>query len=115
MKKLILSTCLLFSAPAFAVNIDAPAFVDSLETRNTGYHGVWLSESIPSQNCTLSDRAVVDETDLGSKTQFSTLLAALASGKKVIVGVDGCVQIGVVVDGTIRTAPRVVKVQLYRN
>ncbi len=112
MKKLILSTCLFFTAPAFAVNT-VPAFVESLETRDTGYHAVYLSESVPSQNCTLPDRAVVDENDVGSKTQFSALLAALASGKKVVVGVDGCVQIGV--DSPATTAPRVVKVHLYRN
>ncbi len=111
MIKRMAGVLLFLSAPVMAVNT-TPGYVNALESRDTGYHGVWLSVPIPEQGCTNSDRAVIVESDPGSKTQTSVILAALAADKKVIVGVSGCTDVGA--GGTI-TAPRVVKVQINRN
>lgn len=112
MKKLLsISVLAACSLNLYAANTE-PAFVDSIESRTTGYHGVYLSKAIPSQQCTLGDRAVVVENDPGGKSQLSVLLAALASGKKVIVGVSECASLGTVSGAT---APKIVKVHLFRE
>lgn len=110
MNRYFLVVALFLSSQILAVNT-AEVFVESIETRNNGLHALYLSGAIPSQNCSLSDRAVIVESDSGSKSQLSAALTAFSTGKKVVVGVVGCVDIGT---GQSLTAPKVVKIQVYR-
>jgi hypothetical protein len=104
------SLMLLASADAMAAgNTASPALVNKIETREGGLHSVFLSGgvAIPNEGCTLVDRAVINEYDIGGKTEVSVLLAALVSGKTVTLRVDGCKEIA---PGSATTAPRIVKV-----
>jgi hypothetical protein len=111
MKKIISAVLALISTSSLAVNTE-PGHITSIESRDTGFHGIWLTSTIPNQNCTFNDRAVVREEDVGGKTQLSILLTALVSNKKVVVGVSGCTDTGVVGAGT---SPRVIKAQIYSD
>lgn len=87
-------------------------FVDSIETRESGFHGIYLSVNIPDEGCSLTDRAVLVESDPGGASQLAVLLAALAADKQIVVGVTGCTGLGT---SNPATAPRIVKVQVYRQ
>jgi len=107
----LISIFLLMSTTALAENTNQ-TYIESVETIYTGFHSIWLTGAIPSQGCTLSDRAVIDEQDIGGKAQLSASLTALSTGKKVVIGVSGCANIGV---GNLLTAPKVVKIQLNKS
>lgn len=114
MSKKILAACV-FSFTSLGVSA-APAntsasLVYSIETRDGGYHSVYLSSAfIPDQGCILLDRGVINEYALGGKALFSTAIAALASAKQVVLRVDGC---STVVPGSPATAPKIIKVQIF--
>ena len=85
--------------------------ITSVETRDSGYHALFISGDIPTdQNCNLTDRAIIVETDSSSKTMLSASLAALAAGKEVIVQVSGCT---IIHTGYKNTAPIVSKIQIF--
>lgn len=95
-----------------AANTATPALVNMIETREGGLHSVYLvGVAIPNEGCVLADRAVLNEYDLGGKTEFSTLLASLVAGKTVILRVDGCKEVA---PGNVNTAPRIVKVLINK-
>jgi len=107
-KNIVLGTVLL----AFGIGVyAAPLQVMSIESRESGYHALYLSGPIQDENCTLTDRAIVLESSDGGKSMLSVSLTALATGKKVLLGVSGCSIIAP--DQTQHTAPKVVKVHIY--
>ena len=101
----------LYLLPSFSATNSAKVKIDSIESRDSGYHSIFVVGSLPAdQGCILSDRAVVIETDNSSKTMLSVALTALTSGKDVVIQVSGCTPINT---GYTNTAPKVTKVQIY--
>jgi hypothetical protein len=76
--------------------------------RSNGYHSLFLSVAIPSQGCTFSDRAIIDETDPGGKALLATTMMAITGGNNVDVRVDGCAPVNPT--ETADTAPKIVKI-----
>ena len=103
--KILIIVLLIFSSPTFASGANSEKVnVISIESRAGGHHDIYLSGTVPSQNCGLEDRALLAEEIAGGKSMLSVLLSALVSGKKVIIKVDGCLDI----------RPNIVKVQIYQ-
>lgn len=90
MKKLILAFCLLFSISTYAVDATPWTKVRQIESRSVDVHDIYVEATIPSQNCTHNDRALIDVSTAGGKAMLSVALAALMSGKEVMVKVSGC-------------------------
>ncbi|QGX41531.1 hypothetical protein [Permianibacter aggregans] len=88
-----------------------PLHVISFETRDDGYHAVYLDGPILNEGCTLNDRAIIVESSskLGSKTLVSTVLSSAVAKNRVVLRVSGCVAISL--SQTSTTAPLVTKVQ----
>ncbi len=112
LRKYILSAALLgFSVNSFADANSSSLQVASIESRDSGYHALFLSGSVPDENCTLKDRAIILESSDGGKTMLSISLSALTANKSVVIRVSGCTVIDP--SQTQHTAPRVTKVQIY--
>jgi hypothetical protein len=110
MKKLLVvaATSCLMSSLALAAANSAVGTITNFVPRSSGYHSLFLSVAIPSQGCTLSDRAVIDETDPGGKALLATTMMAITGGNNVDVRVDGCVPVNPA--ETPDTAPKIVKI-----
>lgn len=97
-------------SPAFAADNSGIAQISSIESRESGYHALYLSGAIPSQGCSLVDRAIIVETSGSGKSLLGIALSAMLSNRQVILRVDGCV--GIDPSSTL-TAARILKVQIY--
>ena len=51
---------------------------------------MFFNMAIPTQGCTLEDRAVLDESLAGAKIMMSILLASMMSQKGLTIRVEGC-------------------------
>lgn len=85
--------------------------IRSIETRDSGFQAVYLTAAVPDESCDLADRAIIVSTTDAGRAMFDTAMMALVHAKAVIVRVDGCVSIA---PETSLTAPRVIKVQIFR-
>ena len=109
-----MTLCLaLFSSNASALSNSSAMFVESVESRSSGYHALFGSGVIPDQDCTYRDRAIIVDSDVGSQTMVSIALSALLSGKKVIVQVSGCTIVSP--EHGDKTAPKMTKLHIYRS
>jgi hypothetical protein len=110
MKTRAILTALPLALPtiALAAANSAVGTITNFVPRSSGYHSLFLSVAIPSQGCTLSDRAVIDETDPGGKALLATTMMAITGGNNVDVRVDGCVPVNPA--ETADTAPKIVKI-----
>lgn len=106
----IVLMALFFSTNLLAANTEQLQVI-SIESRDSGYHAIYLSGSMPNEGCVLNDRAIILESNEGGKAMLSLSLSALAASKKVIVGVEGCTVIAP--EQPQYTAPKVVKIQIY--
>lgn len=110
MKKHLVSVTLFGLLPA-AVIAAANSPIGSITNfvpRNNGYHSLFLSVSIPAQGCTLADRGIIVETDIGGKALLATIMLAVTGGNQVDVRVNGCAPVNP--DETVETAPKIVKI-----
>lgn len=74
MRKFILSVFLgCFSSSVFADADSAQLVINSIESRNSGYHALFLSGTVPNEGCSLSDRATILESDAGGKAMLRNL------------------------------------------
>jgi len=112
LKKIFLILTFFVSLPAFALDNSTPGKILSFESRSNGLHAIFFDQIIPPQGCTLSDRAVIVESDLAGKTLIAVTLSALGTNKNVVIQVDGCTPITTTED---TSAPKVTKIQLYNN
>ena len=104
MKLPIFMIAVLISNFAFsAATNSAKMKVTSIESRESGQHDIRFDGVVPDQECSLSDRAILDESLTGGKSMFSILLAAFMSEKDLVIRVDGCL-----------SAPKIIKVQVYQ-
>ncbi len=112
LKNIILGMLLSFVAiNSIAATNTSMVKITSIESRSVGYHALFASGSIPAdQNCSLTDRAIIIESDSSSKTMLSISLTALVSDKDVIIQVSGCSKIH---PDYADTAPVVTKVQIF--
>ena len=81
----------------------------SIETRESGFHAVFLNVEVPDEGCDLTDRAIIVATTDGGRAMFNTALMAFVNGRRAVVRVDGCISLA---PGSSLTAPRAVKVQI---
>lgn len=109
-------TLSLISATAQSAENSEHRKIYSVETRESGVHAVYFNGPIPSQNCTFSDRAVIVDTgDNGAKAMLDVALFAMAGERffpVVVVRVDGCTAFN---PPSPDTAPRAVRLQVYKN
>jgi hypothetical protein len=99
-----------FVSNVYSAGNSLPSKITSIETRQSGYHSVYLNNAIPNEGCGLQDRAVLVESDASSKLLYATLLAAVVAGYDVIIRVSGCVSIDT--GATIQYwAPKIIKIQ----
>ncbi|MEP0177616.1 MAG: hypothetical protein ABJD02_03435 [Paraglaciecola sp.] len=104
MRILIFMIVILISNSAFsAATNSARMKVTSIESRESGQHDIYFDGVVPDQGCSLSDRAILDESLTGGKSMFSVLLAAFMSEKGLVIRVNGCL-----------SAPKIIKVQVYQ-
>lgn len=91
MHKIFISISLLLS-PLYANAVDSTPWtkVSMIESRSVNVHDIYVESPIPSQNCSNNDRGLIDVSTDGGKAMMSVALAALMSGKQVVVKVDGC-------------------------
>lgn len=107
---IILAVCLSTNVNATeAVNSEVQK-ISTIVARDSGYHALFLANSTPDLKCTLNDRVIILETDIGGKTLVSTALAAFTSNKNVEVRVSGCVP--VVPSNPETTVPKVTKIKM---
>lgn len=108
---LISLTFLVSAADVFALSNSAPIKVVSIETRESGYHALNVTGTIPNEDCTLNDRAIILESSEGGKTMLSVALSALVASKNIVVQVSGCT----IIDPaqTQHTAPKVTKLLIF--
>ena len=115
MKKLIVLTFLLTSTAHAAANLDNVS-ITSIDTRNNGYQAIYIDQTIPDVPCELptdrmlTDRIIINESDVGAKTMISVALFAISSGSKVSLRVDGCEMINP--DGQNLSAPKLVRLSI---
>ncbi len=96
---------MLFSNLAFAVAANSGKMnVTSIESRSSGNHDVFFSAAVPTQGCSIENRALLNEQSTGGRTMLSILLSSLVSGKQVIVRVDGCLD----------SRPNIIKVKIHQ-
>ena len=101
---------MLTSTIAHAVENSNRVLITSIESRDTGLHGIFVDGGVPSQGCSFSDRAILKDVDPAAKTMLSVALAAMVSGKKVVLQVGDCTPVNTGYD---TTAPVLKKVQIY--
>lgn len=110
---LMLNVLMLYTTNIVAAANSDQFKVTSIESRESGYHAVYLSGAIPDEGCTLNDRAIIDESSIGSKALLSNVLTAITHGNFVVIRVMGCTVIDP--NQPEHTAPLITKVQLYQN
>ncbi len=89
-KKLMLVFFVLFSASGYASDSTPWTKVTQIESRSVDVHDIYVEAVIPSQSCNYNDRALINVATAGGQVMLSVALAALMSGKQVMVKVDGC-------------------------
>ena len=100
---ILILSILSISANAAATNSSRMS-VTSIESRASGVHDIYFSNTVPDQGCNLTDRANLDERLVAGKSMFSVLLSSFMANKEVVIRVDGCL-----------AAPTIIKVQVYQQ
>lgn len=91
LKKLIFIFLVLFSFILQAEGLNSTTMkVISIESQNNASHDIYFSDTVPTQGCSIEDRAAVNGTTDGDKFMASVLLSAFISGKEVVIRVDNC-------------------------
>ncbi len=113
MKKYLLMIMLcVMTGASFAGDNTAPVNIVTIESRESGYHSLFLSGAIPAQGCTNENRVIIVESGGGgSKMMLDVALAAFTTQTNVIVRVDGCTLLAPNENMEL-TAPKVIKVQI---
>ncbi len=96
--------------------------VKSVTSRYNGHHVVTFDFAIPDDlatqgihgepNCSVRHSAIIDANEPGANGIFSTALAALTSGKKVEIKVEGCRPYNPIEDPT-GSAPKIRKLKIH--
>nr|VFK33052.1 MAG: hypothetical protein BECKMB1821G_GA0114241_11359 [Candidatus Kentron sp. MB]VFK35646.1 MAG: hypothetical protein BECKMB1821I_GA0114274_113410 [Candidatus Kentron sp. MB]VFK77483.1 MAG: hypothetical protein BECKMB1821H_GA0114242_11459 [Candidatus Kentron sp. MB] len=83
----------------------------SIESRESGYHAVYISGTMPDEGCTLLDRGILIASTPGAESMFNVAMAALDKQNSVLIRVDGCTIIEPVQPE--HTAPHIRKIHIY--
>lgn len=94
-KALLAIVIIAVHCPIYAAGTTNNALVDSILTRDTGYHTVYLDSSItlPDEGCDRTNYVVFDEAAVGGKSMLGMLLAAKIAGELVRIRVVGCIDV----------------------
>jgi hypothetical protein len=112
----------MFSTNLFANNdvvvgelsvVSEKSYVHRVISRESGYHAVYLESGLPDLGCTLTDRAIILNTDNGSESMLSLATMATIHSKPVRINVIGCESIDA--NQPSITAPKAVTVKLFRH
>jgi len=94
-----------------AAGTSGRAKVTQVDSRVSGFHAIYIEGGVPDEGCSRIDRAVLVEGDDGERFSLGVALTALASGRDVILHVDGCVPLD---PGSSVTAPRILRISILR-
>ncbi len=83
--------------------------ISRMVSRDNGQHNLYIMDTVPDQNCDLTDRAVLTETSSSHKAMYASALTAFLNSVNVVLRVEGCTDANQ--DGS-PTAPKVTKVEL---
>lgn len=102
----------MFSGGLFADANSSIDIIDTIESRDNGYHAIFLQGGVPDESCDLTDRAILANSSAGGQAMLDVALAALINHRSVILRVSGCSVISP--DQAHLTAPSLKKVQIMR-
>lgn len=110
MKKLVITVLalVLFSGNVQAFQTSNDLVVDQIDTREGGNHSIVLYDVV-DENCTNSDRIVIDAASPGAQEMFAIASLALLSDRTIDVAVDGCALIQI---GNQYTAPKAIRISI---
>ncbi|MFC1524039.1 hypothetical protein ACFL6N_04530 [Thermodesulfobacteriota bacterium] len=88
----------------------------SIETRDTGYHSIYLDDFYWNSTCDVNDRAIIVESDVGGKALLDNAFKAFESKYiyniiTVKLRVEGCVPFR---GFGFYTAPKIVAIRIFR-
>lgn len=83
------------TSPIYAGATTSDSLINSVLTRNTGLHSIYLDSSatIPDEGCDRTNYVVFDETAVGGKSMLGMALAAKIAGEPVRIRVSGCIDV----------------------
>jgi len=116
MKKYVFLAVLAFMVASSELLADASNSeimkVTSIEVRGSGYHAIYFSGSLPTQECTNEDRAIVVESGgIGAEALLQVAMKALLEQKNVLIRVDGCAIFNPAKGD--KTAPKIIKLRIF--
>ena len=110
MKKIIMTVLVLvlFASNALSFQVASDLIVGQIDSRSGGNHSVILN-GVPDENCSHSDRIVIDAATPGAQAMFATASIALLSNRTIEIMVNGCALIQI---DNEYTAPKAMRISI---